>query len=166
MKYFIYNLITGKIRSTFSGPTEFLEYQLQDNEDYIPAIDNIDDSTHYVDINKLELIPMPVKPHNYAEFNWETKQWESKNDYIISVQTDSKQEVNKIAAPTIIIKYPMYKQMNIGRDPSSPEAIAMYEWIDGIRAESNRINTLIDNSNSIEVIKELVTQFTDYCKEQ
>lgn len=71
-------------------------------------------------------------------------------------------EVNKLAGDKILIKYPIYKQINLGREPQSQETIDMYAYIDGIRNHSNEANNGIILATSIAEIRALVDQFKSY----
>jgi hypothetical protein len=46
-------------------------------------------------------------------------------------------EVNIVARDTIFKVYPIFRQLYIGRDPTTSEAITMYSFIDNIRNLSN-----------------------------
>lgn len=162
MKYFIYNVLTGQIRSIFTGPIDFLESQLQVNEDYLEVIENATDATHYVDVSSKTLIEFPVKLSKYQEFSWESKEWETPLGTLELAKIDGKVEVNTIAGITISERYPTYRQMNYNRDPAAQATIDMNLWIDGIRTESNVATSSIDLATDLATIEGIVEGFKAY----
>lgn len=162
MQYFIYNLTTGEIRSTFTGPIDFLESQLQVNEDYLEVVENATDATHYIDVSSKTLIEFPVKLNKYQEFSWEFKEWETPTGTLELARIDGKVEVNTVAGITIFERYPTYRQMNYNREPTAQATIDMNLWIDGIRAESNVATSSIDLATDLATIEGIVEGFKAY----
>lgn len=160
--FYIYNTVTGQIRSTFTGPVGFLESQLQVNEDYLEVVENVTDATHYVDVNSKTLIEFPVKLNKYQEFSWESKEWETPTGTLELAKIDGKVEVNTVAGITISETYPTYRQMNYNRDPTAQATIDMNLWIDGIRAESNIATSSIDLATDLATIEGIVEGFITY----
>ena len=162
MEYYIYNLISGEIRTIFSGPFDFVNYQLLESEDFLPKTDNYNDSTHYVDIETKTLLPFPLKPNKYSEFNWTTKQWEDPPTLLETARIDYKAEVNRLAGAKILSAYPTYRQINYNREPTAQATIEMNLWIDDIRAESNIATSSIDSATDLATIEGIVDGFTAY----
>lgn len=162
MQYFIYNLTTGEIRSTFTGPIDFLENQLQVNEDYLEVVENATDATHYVDVSSKTLIEFPAKLNKYQEFSWESKEWETPTGTLELARVDGKVEVNTVAGITIFERYPTYRQMNYNRDPTAQATIDMNLWIDEVRAESNVATSSIDSATDLTTIEGIVEGFIAY----
>jgi len=61
-------------------------------------------------------------------------------------------------------KYPVYKQINIGRSPLSSESVIMFEYIDNIRFLSNAALFEIESATSVEVIYESIANFINNIK--
>lgn len=68
-------------------------------------------------------------------------------------------EVAILAQNKILQVYPFYRQHNLGRDPTSSEAIEMYAFIDGIRDSSNIAEASILAALTIEEIESIVNAF-------
>lgn len=162
MQYFIYNLTTGEIRSTFTGPVDFLEIQLQVNEDYLEVVENATDATHYVDVTSKILVEFPIKLNKYQEFSWESKEWETPAGTLEVAKIDGKVEVNTLAGITISERYPTYRQMNYNREPAAQTTIDMNLWIDEVRAESNVATSSIDLATELATIEGIVDGFKAY----
>lgn len=162
MQYFIYNLTTGEIRSTFTGPVDFLEIQLQVNEDYLEVVENATDATHYVDVTSKILVEFPIKLNKYQEFSWESKEWETPAGTLEVAKIDGKVEVNTLAGITISERYPTYRQMNYNREPAAQTTIDMNLWIDEVRAESNVATSSIDLATDLATIEGIVDGFKAY----
>lgn len=96
----------------------------------------------YVDVKASEFVSFPYKPSIYYVFDWKTKQWVYQNKEQVD-QTCA--EINGLAGAKITLKYPIYAQLNIGR---TPEADAMYAWIDSIRALANEYRADVLNAKS------------------
>jgi hypothetical protein len=160
--FYIYNTITGQIRSIFTGPVDFLESQLQANEEYLESVENATDATHYVDVSSKTLLEFPVKINKYQEFNWEFKEWETPAGTLELAKIDGKTEVNTLAGITILEKYPTYRQTNYNREPTAPATIEMNLWIDAIRAESNIATSSIDSATDLATIEGIVDGFKAY----
>ena len=73
MKAIIYNTL-GQILRQVDAPEEFLILQKQENEFIL--FGSADDATQYINVETGEIIDKPIKPNDYSEFNWQTKQWE------------------------------------------------------------------------------------------
>jgi hypothetical protein len=72
--YILYDKNTGRIKCFYKLPEGQIEQQLRCDEDAYLETEATTDQ--YVDINTLELVNIPEKPHDYSEFNWQTKQWQ------------------------------------------------------------------------------------------
>lgn len=73
MKAIIYNQ-NGQILRQVDAPEEYLILQKQEGEFIL--FGEADDSTQYINVESDEIVDKPVKPNDYSEFNWQTKQWE------------------------------------------------------------------------------------------
>lgn len=160
--FYIYNTVTGQIRSIFTGPVDFLESQLQINEDYLEVVENVTDATHYVDVNSKTLVEFPVKLNKYQEFSWESKEWETPVGTLELARINGKVEVNTLAGITISERYPTYRQMNYNREPAAQTTIDMNLWIDEVRAESNVATSSIDLATDLATIEGIVEGFIAY----
>ena len=160
--FYIYNTVTGQIRSIFTGPVDFLESQLQVNEDYLEVVENVTDATHYVDVNSKTLVEFPAKLNKYQEFSWESKEWETPAGTLEVAKIDGKVEVNTLAGITISERYPTYRQMNYNREPTAQATIDMNLWIDEVRAESNVATSSIDVATDLTTIEGIVEGFKAY----
>lgn len=157
-----YKITTGEIVKSFQGPEGYDLLQLEDGWDIYRSDTYIDCGTHYIDIYYKEPVELPVKPNQYSEFNWETKQWEDPLAFLDTAKTDYKVEVNKLAGGKILSNYPTYRQMNYNRDPTAQATIDMNLWIDEIRAESNVATSSIDSATDLATIEGIVESFTAY----
>jgi len=68
-------------------------------------------------------------------------------------------QVNETAYVRITNVYPTYKQLNLGRDPTSQEALDMYAFIDNVRNKSNLDNEQIMAATSYEQLQEVSASF-------
>ena len=68
--------------------------------------------------------------------------------------------VNAKAGDKITILYPIYRQLNIGREPTSSEAITMYTYIDSIRDLSNTATNSINLATTVAQVREIEATFT------
>lgn len=86
MKALIYNDL-GEILRQVEGHIDLIVLQKQDNEFII--FGSADDATQYINVETGEILDKPIKPNDYSEFNYQTKQWESNFD-ILKAQIDAK----------------------------------------------------------------------------
>lgn len=103
-----------------------------------------------------KFIDIPPKPNDYSEFNWQTKQWVAVDSWLDKAKADSVKQINQAASQKILSKYPIYKQLNIGR---TPEAQVMYDWIDNVRNLSNIATASIEQAMTQEQIDSIVDNF-------
>jgi hypothetical protein len=68
-------------------------------------------------------------------------------------------KVNTIAREKIFDQYPIYRQLNIGRDSTTIESNLMFDYIDNIRNESNISNDQLLNASTIAEMEDIVSQF-------
>lgn len=80
---------------------------------------------------------------------------------LIEHKMDSITKVNASAGLKVTSIYPIYKQLNISRTPESPEAVAMFTYIDSIRSLSNIANFSITSATDIAQIQEAETNFNN-----
>lgn len=158
MKYTIYNNF-GTICRYVDVIDSAIDLQLQEKEFYI---EGYVDSSYYIDISTLEPIKIPLQPNQYAEFNWETKQWENPIGFLDTAKNDYKLDINRLAGDKILSQYPTYRQINYNRDPTAQATIDMNLWIDGIRAESNIATSSIDLATDLATIEGIVEGFKVY----
>ena len=78
MMYTIYNQTTGQILRVVG--TDNIEIQLTRDEAYLEG--SFDDTKYYVENGKL--VELPIKPSQYHNFNYETKQWVEDTTKLIS----------------------------------------------------------------------------------
>lgn len=62
-------------------------------------------------------------------------------------------EVDSLASVKILAIYPLYKQNNISRLPTSEEALAMYDYIDSIRALTRTAKAVTNAATSVVEIR-------------
>ena len=74
-------------------------------------------------------------------------------------QAESITTINALAGDKILSSYPIYKQLNLGRDNSSLSSAAMYAYIDSIRTLSNVANTAISSAADVAEIRGIEAQF-------
>lgn len=120
----------------------------------------------YMTENKLDLnnsyykdgkvLPLPLKPDNYHTWNSFLEQWQKPEGYLQTIQSDGSKQINQQASQKILSKYPIYKQLNIGR---TPEAQVMYDWIDNIRNLSNIATANITQAVTQDEITTIVDNF-------
>ena len=153
MKAIIYNIF-GQILRVVDCPETMLIAQKQENEFIL--FGEADLYTQYIDVETAEIRDIPPKPNDYSDFNWETKQWELDPDWVIKARVNSTEKINQFASQKILSKYPIYKQLNIGR---TSEAQVMYDWIDNIRNLSNIATASIAQAVTQEEITPIVDNF-------
>jgi hypothetical protein len=95
---------------------------------------------------------LPHRENEFTQWDYESEQWVEPPDFIQNYQAKMLKIVDQSARDKILLRYPIYRQLNFGREPSSQEAVAMYAYIDSIRNESNITNEAILNaSNKLEI---------------
>jgi hypothetical protein len=65
--------------------------------------------------------------------------------------------VNQLASDKILLRYPLYKQLNTAR---TEQAQAMYDWIDSIRLASNNAQDAIVLAVSVTELRSITLAFT------
>lgn len=73
MNVIIYNTL-GQILRQLTVSSELAVAQKAENEFILFGSAN--DETQYINVETGEIIDKPIKPDEYSEFNWQTKQWE------------------------------------------------------------------------------------------
>ncbi len=101
-------------------------------------------------------------PNTNPDFIWDSVNFTYKepDGYIDIVRNRTITKVNNQAGIKITSLYPIYKQLNISRNPTSQEALAMYLYIDSIRSLSNIANFNITSAAEVSQIREIETGFT------
>ena len=94
-------------------------------------------------------------------FTWDTVllTYREPDGYFEMMRTTMHSRVNSIANEKILESYPIYRQLNLGRDPTTSEAITMFNFIDNIRNESNISNDQLLNASTIAEMEDIVSQF-------
>ena len=64
--------------------------------------------------------------------------------------------VNQLASDKILLRYPLYKQLNTARTEQAP---AMYDWIDSIRLAANDAKAAINIATSIGIMRVIVSDY-------
>jgi len=80
---------------------------------------------------------------------------------VVSQRKDFNNKVNALASDRILIKFPFYLQNNIGRNPTSIEAISMFAWIDSVRALANIAKVEISTASNMVEIRAAMSTFND-----
>lgn len=148
----VYSRKTGEIAFICSCSDDVI-HDNYDSKTQNFILGHYDADKGYVDVKLSEFVPFPYKPSQYYVFDWKTKEWvyqgtEQKNDTF--------NNINNLAGVKITLKYPIYAQLNIGR---TPEADAMYAWIDSVRALADQYRTDVLNAKSEA---EIDTLFAEY----
>lgn len=103
-----------------------------------------------------EFKQLPTKPSQYHIWNLQTEQWEEPDGYLQTIQSEGNKQINQLSSQKILSKYPIYKQLNIGR---TPEAQVMYDWIDNVRNLSNIATANITQAVTQDEITTIVDNF-------
>ena len=64
--------------------------------------------------------------------------------------------INQLASDKILLRYPLYKQLNTARTEQAP---AMYDWIDSIRLAANDAKAAINIATSIGIMRVIVSDY-------
>ena len=64
--------------------------------------------------------------------------------------------VNQLASDKILLRYPLYKQLNTAR---TDQAQVMYGWIDSIRLTANNAQAAINVAPSIGIMRVIVSDY-------
>jgi len=104
---------------------------------------------------------LPSKDTDYLIWDLFSESWLEPVGYLETLKTTNTAEVNKLAEGKILGTYPFYLQHNIGRDPTSLLAIAMFTCIDSIRALAQTAKTAIGAATSIVDIRTAQTIFIE-----
>ena len=64
--------------------------------------------------------------------------------------------INQLASDKILLRYPLYKQLNTAR---TEQAQVMYDWIDSIRLAANDANAAINIATSIGIMRVIVSDY-------
>lgn len=100
-------------------------------------------------------------PNTNPEYIWDSSlfTYKAPENYLEIIRPRKILEIKMIATDKTLARYPIHKQLNIGRDPTSLEAIEMYAFIDGIRDSSNIAEDAISTALTIEEIESIVDAF-------
>ena len=72
------------------------------------------------------------------------------------LKVDAVLEINRLAGDKIILIYPIYKQLNIGRSVDAP---LMWAWIDSVRDLSNAENSAVNLAADSASIQSVIAGF-------
>ena len=147
MEFTVYNKKTGEIAIICSCPNDDVNNNYnQDSQDYVSGF--FDGTLGYIDVKKKEFILFPDKPSGNCKWSYDLKKWVYNNqeyiDFICS-------QINALAGNKITLKYPIYLQLNTAR---TPDADAMYAWIDSIRSLANEYRSkivVLTDANDIDL---------------
>jgi hypothetical protein len=64
--------------------------------------------------------------------------------------------INQLASDKILLRYPLYKQLNTAR---TDQAQVMYGWIDSIRLTANNAQAAINVAPSIGIMRVIVSDY-------
>ncbi len=120
-------------------------YVLDDLWEYVDAVRSGADST---------------AQNKYATWDSTTNSWVDPLDILDLQKADAVLEVDSLASVRILASYPLYKQNNISRLPTSEEALTMYAYIDSIRALAQTYKAAINAATSIVEIRLAISDFT------
>lgn len=158
MHYLIIDKSTGFINQVITYmAADVKPGVLQDDKFYVPydgylEAQELCKNYYYKNILK----KLPIKPSLYHIWDIYSEQWIEPAGYLQTIQIDASKQINQLASQKILLKYPIYKQLNIGR---TPEAQVMYDWIDNIRNLSNIANASIEQAATQDEITTIVDDF-------
>ena len=141
---------------------EYLQLDLDLYKDFrakYPTGYVLDNLWLYVDAIRSGATSPPAS--KYAKWDSVTNTWVDPLDILDLQKADAVLKVDNSASVKILAIYPLYKQNNISRLPTSEEALAMYAYIDSIRALAQTAKAVINAATSIVEIRAAVEGFTD-----
>jgi hypothetical protein len=147
---------------TYTVPQQYSEYQIKENL-YQRLMEQYPNG--FVSDNLWEYVDMirsgadSSAPSKYATWDSTTNTWIDPANILELQQADAVLEVDSLASVKILATYPLYKQNNISRTPLSDEAVAMYAYIDNIRALAQTAKTNINAAPSVVEIRAAVSEF-------
>ena len=147
---------------TKGQPFDYIDLELSLYSDFRNKYPNgyvLDDLWPYVDA--IRSGATSTATNKYATWDSTTSTWVDPLDILDLQKADAVIEVDSSASVKILAIYPLYKQNNISRLPTSEEALAMYAYIDSIRALAQTAKAAINAATSIVEIKAAVEGFTN-----
>lgn len=72
-------------------------------------------------------------------------------------QAEEVTRVNQLASDKILLRYPLYKQLNTAR---TEQAQVMYDWIDSIRLAANNAQAAMALAISVAELRSITLAFT------
>lgn len=158
MRTAIINLNSKLCTGVFNSPDSYRDGVVIDNNLYVDISDvelsdNLLLNSYY---KNNEFKQLPTKPSQHHIWNLTLEQWEEPEGYLQTIQSEAIVQVNQLSSQKILSKYPIYKQLNIGR---TPEAQVMYDWVDNVRNLSNIADANIETSTTLEQINSTVDNF-------
>lgn len=149
---------------TFSYPQTFNHFKLeldlyQDLVDKYPNGFTKDNLWEYVDM--IRSGASSKKPSKFLVWDTVLKSWKEPSNYFELVKEATLKEINSLASSKILSQYPIYKQLNLGRDSTIAEAITMYAYIDTIRNLSNITTEEVNSKATAEDIIASITTYTN-----
>jgi len=79
---------------------------------------------------------------------------------IDEIKNETKLRINELSGKYILLRYPIYRQLNFHRLPTNPETLAMYTYIDSVRDLSNVTTNSITLAITVTQIREIENTFT------
>jgi len=104
---------------------------------------------------------LPPKDTDYLIWDLPSESWLEPVGYLETLKITNIVEINKLAEVKILTTYPLYLQINLGREPTSLLTTTMFDWIDSIRALAQTTKIAINAAPSIVEIRDAVSTFTD-----
>jgi len=100
-------------------------------------------------------------PNINPDFIWDSELfiYKEPENYLQIKKDRAINEIKQIAYEKISNQYPVYKQLNITREPTSSEALVMYAYIDNIRNLSNISENNIASASSIAEVDNIIKEF-------
>jgi len=149
---------------TYTVPQQYLSYTIENNlyQRLMKQYPNgfvSDNLWEYVDI--IRSGADSSAPSKYATWDSTTNTWVDPADIVSLTQADAVLEVDSLASVKILATYPLYKQNNVSRTPLSDEAVAMYAYIDNIRALAQTAKSLISTAITVVEIRAAVSKFSE-----
>lgn len=111
-------------------------------------------------VKNKQLFQLPAKESSYLTWDLEKEQWIEPEGYLNFIRKESIDETNKIAGDNILIKYPIYKQINLPYD-NPDEAAIMRSWINSIRELSNTYCAQINSATLKSEMTTIISQFKE-----
>ena len=147
------NVVTGY---TEVYNTDLVEGNIPGTDSYILIKDSLPDHWENAYYKAGIFKQLPPRTDFYLVSNLELEQWVEPEGYLQTIRADGSKQINQLASQKILSKYPIYRQLNIGR---TSEAQVMYDWIDNIRDLSNIATANITQAVTQEEITAIADNF-------